>query len=68
MNKQSIPLRKSMNSFGQNVICLDRRDEQRRKISGLQAYSSGFEPNPFSRRMDIDRRKTIVVYMDCKLT
>ena len=57
-----------MNSLGQNVMCLDRREEQRREVRGLQAYSSGIEPNPFSRRMGIDRRETIVVYMDCKLT
>lgn len=62
MNNQSIQRIKSINSLGQNVICFNRRVEKRRKVLGLQAYSSAFDPNPFSRRMGIDRRETILEY------
>lgn len=51
-----------MNSLKPYVVCFDRRMQQRRKLNGLQAITSGFEPNPFSRRMGTDRRNTIVVY------
>jgi len=62
MNNQSIQCIKSINSLGQNVISLDRREGKRRKVLGLQAYSFAFDPNPFSRRMGIDRRDTILEY------
>ena len=62
MNTQTISRSKSINSLGQNVICIDRRHEQRRKVLGFQSYSSEFDPNPFSRRLGIDRRETIVEY------
>jgi len=53
-----------MNSLRPDVICIDRRKQERRKLRGLQACIPVFEPNPFSRRMGTDRRGTIVVYTD----
>jgi hypothetical protein len=57
-----------MNSQQPNILYLDRRKEERRKLRVLQARTSGFEPNAFSRRTGADRRNTIVVYTDCAWT
>ncbi len=55
-----------MNTQTNDFICFDRRKNPRREPRGLRSYSSGYEPNAFSRRNGMERRDTIVVYREHK--
>lgn len=56
-----------MNTQTSNFICFDRRKNPRRAPRGLRNLTAIYEPNPFSRRVGIDRRDTTVVYREHKL-